>query len=50
VNAGLGFNGYSESGDAQWNLIDNADIVAIEVCLYTASLPVMFSIIIVRCV
>jgi hypothetical protein len=50
VNAGLGFNGYNESGDAQWNLIDNADIVAIEVSLFTTSTSVMLSVIIVRCV
>jgi lysophospholipid acyltransferase 1/2 len=29
--AGLGFNGYDESGNAKWDLINNADILTIEV-------------------
>lgn len=30
VSSGLGFNGYSEKGNAKWDLIDNADILKIE--------------------
>ncbi|ELU07319.1 hypothetical protein CAPTEDRAFT_24585, partial [Capitella teleta] len=30
--AGLGFNGYDESGKAKWDLINNADIFTIETC------------------
>ena len=31
VSSGLGYNGVDEKGKAQWNLVDNADILQIEV-------------------
>ena len=31
MNAGFGFNGYDEHGNARWDLIDNANIWKIEV-------------------
>jgi len=31
VSSGLGYNGVDEKGNAQWNLVDNADILQIEV-------------------
>ncbi|CAH1772913.1 unnamed protein product, partial [Owenia fusiformis] len=30
TNAGLGFNGYDEAGDAKWNLATNANIAGVE--------------------
>ena len=33
ASSGLGFNGYDEKGKAKWDLIDNADIFKIEVCI-----------------
>ena len=31
MSSGLGYNGVDEKGNAQWNLVDNADILQIEV-------------------
>ena len=34
MNAGFGFTGYDEHGEAQWHMLDNANIWKIEVrCL-----------------
>ncbi len=32
VNAGLGFNGFDENGNAKWDLLQNAKVRAVEVC------------------
>lgn len=46
VSSGLGFNGYSEKGNAKWDLIDNADILKIEVSCIQQAEPDFFCIIV----
>lgn len=39
-NSGLGFNGYDENGEANWNLYSNVNVVGFEVALLNINEPV----------
>ena len=43
--SGLGFNGYTSSGKAKWDLISNVDIIKFEVCviLYIETVKVLLT-------